>query len=309
MTTTQPNSQQQRYRTQVINDLAWVIGSPSLIAPSFAETTDLDTLLIADDTWCQQHLQQFTPHLSAADQDHTQLQHILQSQNDRRLGAYFEDLILYWLQQSDQFDLIAHRLPVRTTEKTIGEFDFIVRNRKTQEHEHWEVAVKFYLGTRALNDWHNWLGPGKKDTLAKKLNHLRQKQSRLTQHPAAQQTLKEMGITTITPRLFIKGRLFYPLQWGNEVPPPHINPAHLKGWWCTQADFHMKANDKSRWQPLSKFDWLTTHIDGDDLASMMNKTDLICSEGFPVQGFPRCVIEYQDGEEISRGFIVPDDWV
>jgi hypothetical protein len=68
----------------------------------------------------------------------------------------------------------------------LGEFDFIIFDRKTQKINHVEVAVKFYLGHQnynqstckpikknlPLHNWHNWVGPNFRDTLAIKMRHL-----------------------------------------------------------------------------------------------------------------------------------------
>ena len=88
-----------------------------------------------------------------------------------RLGLHFETLIRHWLATSSQYTLIKHNWQVIAHKRTIGEFDLIVRDQLTGELEHWELAIKFYLGTGDLS-WTHWYGPNPSDRLDLKTDRL-----------------------------------------------------------------------------------------------------------------------------------------
>ena len=50
--------------------------------------------------------------------------------------------------------------------QTIGELDFLVYNTTEQRIEHWEVALKYYLGEKDLSLPY-WYGLNREDTLLK----------------------------------------------------------------------------------------------------------------------------------------------
>ncbi|MEZ5448189.1 MAG: DUF1853 family protein [Thiolinea sp.] len=78
-------------------------------------------------------------------------------------------LVGFWLQLSPHYQLLYSQLPVRDTERTLGELDFIVRRVADDAVLHLEVAVKFYLGHAAgqggLAQMANWHGPSLQDRL------------------------------------------------------------------------------------------------------------------------------------------------
>ena len=97
-----------------------------------------------------------------------------------RLGFHFEGLIHFWLEDGfalglHPFEVIAHNVQLYRDKQTVGELDFIIRNHETGEVEHWELSIKFYLGS-ALFEPVNWVGINAKDTLHRKLTHMQTKQ-------------------------------------------------------------------------------------------------------------------------------------
>ncbi len=43
------------------------------------------------------------------------------------------------------FELLGHSIQIIDGAKTVGELDFLLHNHDTQQVEHWEVALKYYL--------------------------------------------------------------------------------------------------------------------------------------------------------------------
>ncbi len=186
---------------------------------------------------------------------HPALQTLSESINAQpriRLGLYYEALWHYLLRQHPECTLLAHNLPVRTPRDkgnaTLGEFDVIYQYRNQIFHR--ELAVKFYLGIPDKNSseltshHHQWVGPGLKDRLDRKLQHTLNHQIQLSNKPEAMDVLKGIHVDSVQKEILIQGRLFYPLH-GNCPPPLHSHPDHLRGLWMTLSEF-------KDWHPKQK---------------------------------------------------------
>lgn len=231
-----------------------------------------------------------------------------------RLGAHFEELIDWWLDHNSDWRRIMRNLQVyaqsRTEVRTVGEFDFIVTNAELTEH--WEVAVKFYLGVEDTSKPNNWFGANTEDRLDKKLERLRSHQLRLSEHPSAKSLLAGHGIQIQNTRCIIKGRLFYPYaacEQQSYSPPAGANASHESGWWLGRESFGDTMTTKSsRWFVLQKQHWLST-ITADDDVPTLSLADLMNRLFEPASQQAVHVAELIDSVEISRGFVVNEKWV
>jgi len=227
-----------------------------------------------------------------------------------RLGLRFEQLIHDWLEVSSAFTCLENNLPVRTAERTIGEFDLIVNSADVIEH--WELAVKFYLGTGDQRDLDCWFGPNPTDTLGTKLRRLEQHQMQLSAHPASVDLLRAMQIEVERVRGFVKGRLFYPLPLfltETFVYPEAINPNHHRGWWATLADFCQHDRfSAAAFCHLPKADWLAELV-ACPQKRRKSKTETL--KEFEASGREtwHVAVLNESGTEVSRGFIVTPDWL
>ncbi len=280
----------QQVNERDLRDLKWCLHTPSLIQ----DATDARW---PDETWFKQwalpsHFD-FTP------------------PNNHRLGIRFEALIQSWAQGSDQIDIKAANLPVRDDKRTLGEFDLIVEHEG--EIQHWELAVKFYLGVGDTSDMNRFFGPNPIDTLAIKINHLQERQMQLSRQPAAAQLLADNGYPVDRVIGFVKGRLFYPLtEWQAgarpAVFPARVNPAHLNGWWCDLETFTQSMSGKNRYAVLPKTYWLAPVQPEDELGDM-DHADL-CRLAADHGDGTLAVVELDgEGQELSRGFIVYPRWL
>ena len=141
--------------------------------------------------------------LAALCRDPAPLLRHLEGHAGGRLGLYFETLWHFFLRHDDEFELLAHNLPVREGGRTVGEFDCLCRARVPGHAVHLELAVKFYLGYRG-----GWLGPDARDSLDRKLTRLAEHQLQLADTPAARSALAGLGIESPLRRVAVRGRLF-----------------------------------------------------------------------------------------------------
>ena len=296
-----------QFQEGIVRDLAWTLHSPPLIA---MKTTDFDTVTRHE---CARIAWDFCDRLQALDQHPQPLMDAVKPET-LRLGLYFESLLAYWFTHQDRYQLLQHGLQVQHGSRTVGEFDFIVYDSHTGLTEHWEAAVKFYLGIRHYDDPSLWYGPAKKDRFDIKLNHLSKQQITLSAHPDGERTLRNHQLTVNRRRLFVKGRLFYPSHARHQPGSLRqlLCPDHLKGYWYRTSEILAMQSPKALgfypWQLpefiiADKEEWLTLKQ-----KPIMNFENLRhCLEKTPPTR-PVTVVATLNQKEVRRFFAVPDDW-
>lgn len=323
-----------------VRDLAWLLQSPALLS----STCFPDRLGDPGD----RHL--FGPTAADAlstllhrlDADPRELDALLAASSERRLGRYAERLLGAWLERAPGVSVTALNLPVRSAadalgtggaRRTLGECDALFETC-TGMREHWEMAVKFYLyvddGTPSstlpdaaplLKGCGAFVGAGLADRLDVKLQRMIEHQLPLSAHPE----LLAVAPGPWDARLFVKGRLFYPLaDWRDlSVAAPALAPDHARGWWATIDTWLAWSRTAScHWTHLARLDWLAplhiTEAQGkgriSDASAFAQALRLQFESDTPAAQLPQQVAALSPalgGEpayELSRGFIVPSTW-
>ncbi len=290
------------YHDPHVRNLAWAIRSPPLLERA---TDGYRWLSTGAPAWYKPGL---TRQLSKLDDDPSKLHAELEKEKDRRLGKYFEALLAFWLQETCHLELLARNLAVHADGRTIGEFDFIIRDKQRDRTLQLEVAVKFYLGFGSLDKTDAWRGPCLHDRFDKKLDRLLTHQTRLLHHPATLELLRGQGIRIDEIWVLIKGRLFYPLM-ARSPGPSVLDAEHPRGWWCERSVLPRQFPETDvRWQILRKTDWLARRrapSAGRPLLSSDQLSDYLIAAS---PDSPVCIAGFREEEEIQRGFVVPDGW-
>jgi hypothetical protein len=180
------------------------------------------------------------------------------------LGKQAERCFEAYLKQSEAFQLLAANLQITaptstaniTERETLGELDYIVRNLKTGEVVHIELACKFFLYEENINglEAKKWIGPNRKDSLFDKLEKLLQKQFPLLNRPETLQKLETLGIPKpSSQQLCLKGFLFIPKKMGRESFPINIQDC-IVGHYIKPSEF--KAEETAQYAIPSKKEWL-----------------------------------------------------
>ena len=226
---------------------------------------------------------------------------------NQKLGLYFENTLHEWIEKEPKLTLLAHNLIVTSKRRTLGEFDLIVRNENSIEH--WEIAVKFFLGIRNRKNIGHWIGPNPRDTLERKLDSLENRQIRLGDNPDARRILEQEDIKIDSRRIIFKGRLFHPYKMFKTSRfefPEDINRSHEKGWWLRweELDSHKELKNSS-FKLLDKREWLAQlkTIDTEEIISFDELKDS-CASIFT----SHVAIINGERNELSRGFVVSKDW-
>ena len=219
-----------------------------------------------------------------------------------RLGRYAEKLLAFYFQHCGT--LVAHGVQVRSEQHhTVGEFDYLLRDGT--ELVHWEFATKLYLLEGSAQAAH-FVGPNLADSLDTKMRKILDRQLALGQHPAAQRCLPQ---PIARAQALIKGWLFY---HGDDQSSATLGlrSDHCRGWWCALEE--VTQCEAERFVLLPRLGWLAPVQTV--AAQTFSKAQALFTlqQHFAVDAMPILVallmIDGDSAREISRGFVVPNDW-
>jgi hypothetical protein len=303
----------QRFHTQHVRDLAWVLASPPLLQPVRSRTASGRPVRWLSAEWCNTALSVSLDWLHALDRNPAPLQQALVDR-DGRLGHYFENLLAFWLawDKNPLYRLIRHGIAICSQHRTLGELDFLVEDKRSGKLQHWEVAVKFYLGTRPHGDYRHWLGPALHDRLDLKVTRLLSHQLDLSATNEGAGLLRHLGLTEPEPVCLLKGRLFYPPDADIHTwAPAAASPGHLCGWWMPPEDFLCRYQDDSaiNWIKLPRDHWLTAIDSCVRIGDAERALPFIEQLEHSFDNRAIAVIGLDDRHnEVTRGFITPPEW-
>ena len=296
-------------RTRQKADMAWSVNSPGLVTqPSHTQPLHAGRLVTQQESsvlsviWPDDHW--FASQaVSEGIVDYPQPRH----PHHFRLGRHFEQLLFCWLRESTALSLIQSNQQVFDHKRTVGEFDLLVACQG--QIEHWEVAIKFYLGLNDTSHLHHWHGPNTADRFDLKYHRLVNHQLSLSRNKFGRLALEKLGLQVNRVRAIIKGRLFYP--WAQFITnqfdtPEIINPHHEKGWWIDESE--IPQHTFKRIVYLEKQHWLSP-ITYKDRLPIMNYDELGQFLNLPdIEPATHVALLDETGEELSRGFVVKPLW-
>lgn len=285
------------YKHKTVRDLAWCLYSEPIVNNAIA----------TEDFMFKQGYISFEKHLIELDKNPKPLIDFLENKNTHRLGHYFEHLVFYWLTVSSRYELIEKNIPVRTTKGiSKGEVDLIVYDKKKGIHEHWELAVKFFLAHQNANQRSIYIGPNANDFLHLKLQKLHDHQCKILKTDEGKRVLNHLNIKTVKTKLFIKGILFYhPKQLF--IIPKNIHSLHQQSWWIYLREANDFFKEEHQFKLLHKKDWLSTP---DVSNETMSKEECCIQMQMEFKSSPRSLYLaiFKSETLISIGFVVHDAW-
>lgn len=208
---------------------------------------------------------------------------LAETSQPQRLGLAFEQWVAALVCASEGLELVERNLPIRDGQTTLGELDMLVRDLESGKLWHWELALKFYLGTPE-----QWYGPNSRDTLERKHKHLFEQQLPRSLLPASRKLLAQRGLKVNGQALLTRGRLFYRNGHPEE---PLRHPHHERGWWLparTLPQQRWRIIEKKNWPTPSMSDKSTTFIDTPELIDYVEAQSrplMVCSTLRPEPGF------------------------
>lgn len=242
-----------QFNNPIVRHLAFCIASPNILTEIPNDLAIKNHFELHPDQKWQTHYQNYESRLKQLDQQPQPLIDFLAQLKSTRLGLRFENLLWFWLLDDDYhpYQLLGHSIQKIAGAITLGELDFVVLNQETQEVEHWEVALKYYLGEGKL-DLAQWFGLNREDTLQRKLKHFTERQFQFTEanHYPIQRKFAVM-----------KGQLYLPTDQSELSIPSWINTSRRLGQWGTQIP-------TTPYYRLQRHEWLCPDQDASSLPAI-----------------------------------------
>lgn len=228
------------YTHPLVQQLVFTLASPNLIHyfPTEIELNQ-NIKFHSTDLWLDFYLD-YRPRLQYLDNQPQELINFINKIKSTRLGLRFEALLWFWLNDPDNqhFQLLGHSIQNHQRGFTLGEIDFLVKNKHTQQIEHWEVCLKYYLAEENLQ-FNSWIGLNSNDTLQHKLNHLIKKQF---------QFKFALNFNIDQRFAIIKGQFYLPEK--HTIIPSWVNLQRRLGQWLTFPP------NTENWRRLTRQEWL-----------------------------------------------------
>jgi len=258
--------------------LCWAINSPSLV----------DGANIAP-----------TPPIALESIDHEHLAAFLATQGPtHRVGAYFEQLLHYWLLHVRKLEIVATRLQLKDDKITVGEIDFLYRD-ETELLVHCEVAVKYYLHVQGRSP-SEFPGPNARDNYEAKTTQLFTKQL----------FASEGRIDGVDARIgLMKGMIFYRNGEPRAQHLARLPENHAHGRWIHEDELDTLSSPTNCFALADKPHWLAPVADADLVD--FNELSQVLREHFDDAAHP-VMLSVRAGDhrdvEVERLFVVSRHW-
>ncbi|MCC4790006.1 DUF1853 family protein [Vibrio splendidus] len=166
-----------------------------------------------------------------------------------RLGFLYQHLCEQVIEASPDYSVKYDEIQINVEGRTLGAIDFILEEESSQNLQHWEVAIKFYL----LHE-QTWFGPNSHDQLDKKLDRMLTHQLGMSSSTAFIEQYPQIDVDS--KHLLMQGRLYINPFLEQNVPTAclgyDINSSQVNGFWCYQNQAHLIADVL---YPLTKEQW------------------------------------------------------
>lgn len=172
-----------------------------------------------------------------------------------RLGHLAEKIVAELIKSSTNYQMLYENVQVMEEKNTIGEIDFIVKNRITKQLIHVELAYKFYLFDPSIssNPIDNWIGPNRNDSLQEKLEKIKSKQFPLLYHSGAKSIFNNIDLDEVSQALCLLVSLFIPYQYKASFSP--IYERAIKGYYLNFETFSSLDHTAKNYYIPPKREW------------------------------------------------------
>lgn len=229
------------YRRPYVRDLAYVLACPTILTKwlDVAPHQNTHTVSVHSAHFWQQQFAAYQTRLEELDTTNAYqalTRYLLARPSPNRLGFHFEGLLSFWLEDGfvrklHPYETLANNVQLYNGKQTTGELDLILYNHQDNLTEHWELAIKFFMGAPPFEPA-NWVGINSNDNLQRKMTHMQTKQFRAVWVDTA-----DHGQVKIDKRYgIIKGRFFLPLNIYGFNKPDWLTPSFPLHEWCDKSD-------------------------------------------------------------------------
>jgi len=186
-----------------------------------------------------------------------------------RLGHQVEYIFKQLLEYSDQYEVIAHNIQIKRGKETIGELDFLVKERFResilQQIIHIELTYKFYIIDPVITEpIHRLMGPNRKDMFFTKMEKTRDKQLPLLYSKECQEAMESLHINTdtIKQQTYFLAQLFTEYGKKDVATIRPLNKKCIVGFWVRFEIFNTSHFKGYEYYITKKNEWLhEPHLD------------------------------------------------
>lgn len=173
------------------------------------------------------------------------------------LGKRVERFFGIYLQYFSEEEVLAENVQIFSNKITLGELDFILKNKNSGKVSHIEVVYKFYIYDPSFeNEMERWIGPNRRDSLIKKVARLESRQFPLLFKKETQALLQELDINpkNVDQKVLFKANVFVPYEMLHDHFPG-INNNCVQGFWIKASEFTAATFGKYQFFSPTKPDW------------------------------------------------------
>lgn len=183
------------------------------------------------------------------------------------LGKRAEYFFKFCVEKSNNYELLLSNIQIFKGKITIGELDYIVRDKRTNTVIHIELVYKFYIYqpnveadqfSEIHQELYKYQGPNGRDNLVRKLKHLKNHQLPLLYSEEARETLEsqEIDILKVKQQVCYLAHVFIPKHfWSHKFE--YINNNSIVGYYCNYSAFAKAETDNLYFMP-EKYAWKMT---------------------------------------------------
>lgn len=172
------------------------------------------------------------------------------------LGKRMERFFHFYITHFSEEQVVANNEQIIFEKRTLGELDFLLKNRKSGKISHVELVYKFYLyDPEIIIESERWTGPNHRDNLSRKLNRLVKKQFPLLHRQETQPLLDNLGIQAedVEQKICFKANFFLP--WDHSSNRNHASLATVQGRWLHAGEFDKSRFGSAKFFSPKKPDW------------------------------------------------------
>ena len=251
------------YQRPYVRDLAYVLACPNVLTEwlDFAPHQNTHTVSVHSANFWRQQFEAYQQRLEELDTTNAYqalTRYLLKRPSPNRLGFHFEGLLSFWLEDGfarklHPYETLASNVQLYNGKQTTGELDLILYNHKEHLMEHWELAIKFFMGSPPFEPI-NWVGINSNDNLQRKMTHMQTKQ-----FCSVWVDTKNHGKVKIDKRYgVIKGRFFLPINRHHFSYPTWLTPTFPMHEWCDKYDTSTLATlDIIKLRAAHYIEWFT----------------------------------------------------
>ena len=191
-----------------------------------------------------------------------------------RLGHQIEYVFKQLLEYSAFYEVVLYNLQISQEERTIGEIDFILKDKKRDKLIHVELTYKFYIINPAISEpIHRIIGPNQRDKFFTKMEKIKNKQFPLLHSEEGSKALLDNNIDhlKIEHQVCFKAQLFQPYG-SSSINIATLNKACLAGYWLRFDELNTPEFSKAQYYMPTKSEWV---IDPNELVAWKSHVEIM----------------------------------